>query len=86
MRANILLTTAAALTAVAATAACGPERVSESNPSVTYNYRSEQELVQATRRAEDYCRQFGSRPRQSTTTAPVASDGARTVVFTCTKT
>jgi hypothetical protein len=86
MRANLILATAA-LATVATVAACGPERVSESNPSVTYNYRSEQELVQATRRAEDYCRQFGSRPRQSTTTAPAASsDGTRTVVFTCAKT
>jgi hypothetical protein len=59
----------------------GPVAVQATKPSVTYSYRTDQDLVQATRAAESYCRDHGqwARARTPTTNA----DGTRSVVFEC---
>jgi hypothetical protein len=78
-----------AVLAVGALASCGPmasspQQVQASSPTVTYNYRSDQELVQANRNATTFCGQYQTTPR----TATIANnpDGSRTVVFECVRT
>ena len=58
-----------------------PERVATSNPSVTYNYRNDDELIQAGQRAAEYCNQYQSVPQ----TDHFADDpkGGNVVVFEC---
>jgi len=53
-----------------------PEQVAASNPSVTYNYRNDDELIQAGQRAATYCNQYQSIPRTD-------SFGGSMVVFEC---
>jgi hypothetical protein len=50
-------------------------------PNLTYTYRTDQELLQASRTAEAYCANNGSRRAVSTITTNV--DGSKTVVFQC---
>jgi hypothetical protein len=76
---------AVALTA-AAIAGCAmdpvsPQPVHASNPSVTFNYRTDQELLQANQSATTYCTQYQASPR----TVNIASnaDGSKMVVFEC---
>lgn len=59
----------------------GPVAVQATRPSVTYAYRTDQDLIQASRAAETFCRDHGqwARARTPTTNA----DGTRTVVFDC---
>lgn len=58
-----------------------PQPVEQTTPSVTYSYRSDQELVEATRRAETYCRNYNALPRTANITDK--EDGAYDVVFVC---
>jgi hypothetical protein len=51
-------------------------------PNLTYSYRTDQELLQASRTAEAYCTSNGSRRVVSNITTNV--DGSKTVVFQCT--
>ena len=51
------------------------------NPSLTYSYRTDQELVQASQTASAYCMQNGSLPMTSRVTTN--ADGSRTVAFQC---
>lgn len=87
-RVNVWTAALAAVAAVAA-AACGsfpssPQPVQASNPSVTYNYRTDGELLQANRNATTYCSQYQTVPRTvSITNNP---DGSRAVVFECVRT
>jgi hypothetical protein len=39
------------------------QQVKTSNPSVTYEYRGDQELLQAQQNAVTFCNQYGSAPR-----------------------
>jgi hypothetical protein len=78
-----------AVLAVGALASCGPmasspQPVQSSNPSVTYSYRSDQELVQANQNATTYCAQYQTIPR----TAGITNnpDGSKAVVFECVRT
>jgi hypothetical protein len=58
--------------------------VQASNPSVTYNYRTDQELLQANQNATTYCGPYQTAPRTSTiTTNP---DGSKAVRFECVRT
>ncbi len=50
-------------------------------PNLTYSYRTDQELLQASRTAETYCANNGSRRVTSNITTNV--DGSKTVVFQC---
>jgi hypothetical protein len=78
-----------ALLAVGALASCGPmatspQQVQSSNPTVTYNYRNDQELVQANRNATTFCGQYQTTPRTASITNN--PDGSRAVVFECVRT
>ena len=70
-------------------ASCGPlpssqQPVQSSNPSVTYNYRTDQELLQANQNATTYCGQYQTAPR--TATLKDNADGSKAVVFECVRT
>ena len=70
-------------------AACGPqfsspEQVQTRNPSVTYKYRNDQELVQANASAATFCNRYQSVPR--TANFGNDPDGSRVVVFECVQT
>ena len=77
------------LLAAGALASCGPlawsqQPVQSRNPSVTYNYRTDQELLQANQNATTYCGQYqAARRTASLTNNP---DGSKTVVFECVRT
>ena len=58
--------------------------VQASNPSVTYNYRTDAELLQANRNATVYCNQYQTVPRTGNITSN--SDGSKAVVFECVRT
>jgi hypothetical protein len=78
-----------ALLAAGVAASCGPlpssqQPVQSSNPSVTYSYRTDQELLQANQNATTYCGQYQTAPRTGTLTNN--PDGSKTVVFECVRT
>jgi hypothetical protein len=78
-----------ALLAAGAVASCGPlassqQPVQSRNPSVTYNYRTDQELLQANQNATTYCGQYQTAPQTATLTNN--PDGSKTVVFECVRT
>ena len=80
---------AVALLAAGAVAACATfpssqQPVQSSNPSVTYNYRTDQELIQANQRATTYCSQYQTAPRTANITTN--ADGSKAVVFECVRT
>ena len=77
------------LLAAGAVASCGPlptsqQPVQSSNPSVTYNYRTDEELLQANRNATVYCNQYQTAPRTANITNN--PDGSKAVVFECVRT
>jgi len=74
------------LLAAGGLAGCGPrpssqQPVQASNPNVTYNYRTDQELLQANQNATTHCAQYQATPR----TANIANnaDGSKAVSFEC---
>jgi exopolysaccharide biosynthesis predicted pyruvyltransferase EpsI len=78
-----------ALLAAGAVASCAElpssqQPVQSSNPSVTYNYRTDQELLQANQNATVFCNQYQTAPR----TANIRNnpDGSKAVVFECVRT
>jgi uncharacterized lipoprotein YehR (DUF1307 family) len=78
-----------ALLAAGAVAACGQlpssqQPVQASKPSVTYSYRTDQELLRASQNAVTYCGQYQTAPRAATLTNN--SDGSKTAVFECVRT
>jgi hypothetical protein len=58
-----------------------PQQVESKNPSVTYKYRGDKELLQANQNATTFCSQYHAVAR----TADISSksDGTKTVVFDC---
>ena len=58
-----------------------PEQVQTSNPSVTYKYRTDQDLVQANQSAATFCDRYQSVPR--TANFGNNPDGSKLVVFEC---
>lgn len=77
---------AVALLAAGVVASCGPlptsqQPVQSSNPSVTYNFRSDQELLHANQNATTYCAQYQTAPRTANITDN--SDGSKAVRFEC---
>ena len=74
---GIGLVTAVALAGCAET----PRPINATSPTVTYNYRTDSELVQANQNATSYCAQYSTYPQTRTVTNN--SDGSRTVVFDC---
>ena len=80
---------AVALFAAGALAACATfpssqQPVQSSNPSVTYNYRTDQELLQANQNATTFCSPYQTTPRTSSITNN--ADGSRAVHFECVRT
>jgi hypothetical protein len=71
---------AAVLVAACSPQYSAPEQVQSSNPSVTYKYRGDQELIQANQNAMTFCSQYRSTPRAANI---VNSDGGKTVIFEC---
>ena len=78
------------LLAAGAIASCGgplpssQQPVRASNPSVTYNYRTDEELLQANRNATAYCSQYQAAPATGSITTN--ADGSKAVVFECVRT
>ncbi len=80
-----------ALAAVAAIAtACAPVReppqeVATTSPTVSYNYNTDDGLVEANTKARSYCAQYSATPGLQ---GPITtnSDGTKTVTFECMKT
>jgi len=76
---------AGALLAVLGLAACeqasSPRQVQASNPTVTYKYSSDRDLVEANQRAASFCSQYGATPR----TVSLGSDGSgdRIAMYEC---
>jgi hypothetical protein len=74
--------------ASAALAACGtpyssgPQQVHANNPSVTYSYTNDQELLLATDKASAFCSQYQSTTLRSGTIMS-NTDGTNSVVFEC---
>ncbi|MCJ7593042.1 MAG: hypothetical protein MUO51_16990 [Woeseiaceae bacterium] len=58
-----------------------PKQVDSSNPSVTYNYSNDDQLIEANQRAITYCTRFDSFPR--TKNFSQDADGNNVVVFEC---
>jgi len=61
-----------------------PQQVQASNPTVTYKYRSDQELSQANQSAATFCSGYQSVAR--TGNFGTDPDGSRTVLFECVQT
>ncbi len=81
---NIGLQTAAVVAGLAVTACAprfsAPVQLQASNPTVTYQYRNDAELLQANQNAAAFCGQYQATPR----TAHIdEASGGRVVVFEC---
>lgn len=61
-----------------------PQQVQASNPTVTYKFHSDQELVQANQSAATFCNRYQSTPRAASFAND--PDGSRVVVFECVQT
>ena len=77
------------LLAAGAVASCAPfpssqQPVQSSNPSVTYNYRTDQELLQANQNATTFCSPYQTTPRTDSITNN--ADGSKAVHFECVRT
>jgi len=73
--------TALALTSCATSRHSAPVQVAESNPTVTYKYRNDDELIQANQQAVTFCHQYQSLPRAQSFAHD--SDRRNIVVFEC---
>lgn len=80
---SVALLTAGAV-AACAQAPTSPQAVQASNPTVAYNYRTDQELVNANQNATTFCNQYQTTPRTANVTSN--SDGTKTVLFECVRT
>ena len=77
-----VLAAAGALAACAQMTPAGPEQVSSNNPSVTYNYGTDQELLAAKQKADAFCSQYQTTvPRSGSITSN--PDGTKSVSFEC---
>jgi hypothetical protein len=61
-----------------------PQEVRVQNPSITYNYRTDSDLLHASQNAAAYCAKYQSFARTERITDN--PDGSKTVVFDCAKT
>ncbi len=86
MNSRNCVTALAAVLAAASLAACVAPRqpaqpVSATKPTITYAYRDDQGLTEATTKAENYCAQYNAWPRVSDIFTP--PEGGRNAVFVC---
>ena len=87
--ARLVNVSAVTLLAAGALAACSTfpssqQPVQSSNPTVTYNYRTDQELLQANQNATAFCNPYQTTPRTSSITTN--ADGSKAVRFECVRT
>jgi hypothetical protein len=82
-RLNIVLLAAGAV-ASCAQLPSSQQPVQSTNPSVSYNYRTDQELLKANQNATTYCGQYQTAPRTAGLTNN--PDGSKTAVFECVRT
>jgi len=78
--------TAAAVVAALLLAACvpqhsPPQQIQASNPSVTYKYRGDQELLQANQNAINFCSQYHASAQ--TVSITETQEGSKVIVFEC---
>jgi hypothetical protein len=79
---NVVLAAAAlAMTASCASTPSSPRQVAASNPSVTYQYRNDDQLIQANQRAIAFCEPYHALPR--TQRFSEGPDHQKTVAFEC---
>lgn len=82
---RISLAAAGSLALALTLAACGhdssPRQIQASNPTVTYKYSNDRDLVEANQRATSFCSQYQSTPRTLSLTTD--RDGDRIAVFEC---
>jgi hypothetical protein len=78
------LLAAGALVSCSGSLPSSQQPVQSSNPSVTYNYRTDEELLQANRNATAHCSQYQSAP--GTVRITNNPDGSKAVVFECVRT
>lgn len=71
----------AGLTVAACTGPVAPVQTQASNPTVTYTYRSDQDLIQANRAAATHCARYSAVPQ--TMRFFGEPSGERSVVFDC---
>jgi hypothetical protein len=72
---------AAVMTASCASMSAAPRQVAASNPTVTYQYRNDDELIQANQRAITFCEPYQTLPRAQHFSEN--SDHQRIVIFEC---
>ncbi len=60
-----------------------PQQVATSNPTVTYSYRNDDELIQAGQRAVIYCNQQQTQSQSLAESFQTTSGGESTVTFEC---
>ena len=80
----VVLLLAAGVVASCAMFPSSQEPVQSTNPTVTYNYRTDQELLQANQNATTYCNQYQTIPR--TTNITINPNGSKAVAFECVRT
>lgn len=61
--------------------ASSPRQIQASNPTVTYKYSNDRDLIEANQRAASFCGQYQSLPRTLSLTTD--RDGDRIAVFEC---
>jgi hypothetical protein len=84
MKATIGMTAAMAALMMAScvsTRSSSPQQVDASNPTVTYKYRDDNELIEANQRAINFCTQYQALPQAQT--FALDTDGRNIVVFEC---
>ena len=79
--AGVAAVVAAAIVSSCAPAYSPPQQVEAKNPSVTYKYQSDQDLIEANQKAATYCTGYQSTPRA--TSFSTDPDGRKVVVFDC---
>jgi hypothetical protein len=72
------------MTASCSITGSSPKQVDSTNPSVTYKYRNDDQLIEANQRAITYCNQFEAFPRSQSFSND--TDGNNIVVFECVNT
>ena len=82
LRAAVALAAMAVASCTSASSSDSLQQVRASNPSVTYEYADDEELLRAQQSAVVFCSQYQAAPRPARL-ASSSNDGSKTVVFEC---
>jgi hypothetical protein len=82
MRTAVIFAVVAVASSCAASSSHSLQQVKTSNPSVTYAYSGDEELLQAGQNAATFCRQYNAVPGPARITSN-PNAGTKTVVFEC---